>query len=175
MLGAAAAFQKQVTGSGVTLNATNNVGVLASVRWHFSPLVGIELNYGRVANAQTYTAPPYIFRLQNVTGEYSGAAVITPWHREKYEAFVLGGLGALSFYPKTIYVNGISNTLYLPRENKIAVLYGGGVDYKVYPHVALRLQYRGLVYKAQDYKYSRIFTGSTAHVAEPSVGVVLRF
>ena len=174
-LGGAAAFQKQVTGSGVTLTSTDNVGVLASLRWRIRPRAGIELNYARTPNAQTFNAPPYLFHLQNTTSEYTGAAVLNLFERGKYEPFVMGGIGSLSFYPKTIYVNGVSSALYEGTQTRLAFLYGGGVDYKVYSHIAVRLQYRGLLYKAQDYKVSRLFTGSTAHLAEPAAGVVFRF
>jgi len=174
-LGAVGGFQKQVTGSGVTLTSTDNVGVLASLRWRLAPRYGIELNYARTPNAQTFNAPPYIFRLQNISSEYTGAFVFSFLKRDKYEPFALGGVGDLSFYPKTIDVNGVQTSLYESRQNRLAFLYGGGVDYKVYSHVAVRLQYRGLLYKAQDYKLSRLFTGVTGHLAEPSVGIVFRF
>lgn len=179
MLGATESFPKQVTGTGVTLTSTDNLGFLGSIRWYATPRFGIELNYGRTLNAQTYNAPPFLFRVQNTTSEYSGAAVITPFETSRYHFFVLGGLGAVRFYPKTVYINGFS-TGYSggfgdTAQSRLAFLYGLGVDYKFFPHLALRLQYRGLLYKAQDYNSKLVFTGSTAHIAEPSAGIVFRF
>jgi hypothetical protein len=41
--------------------------------------------------------------------------------------------------------------------------------------VALRLQYRGLIYKAPDFNVQNLFTGAKGHMAEPSVGIVVKF
>jgi hypothetical protein len=38
------------------------------------------------------------------------------------------------------------------------------------------LQYRGLLYKAPDFRVpSLLFTGAKGHMAEPSAGIVLKF
>ncbi len=42
-------------------------------------------------------------------------------------------------------------------------------------HLALRLQYRGLVYKAPSFNVQNLFTGARGHMAEPSVGIVVKF
>jgi hypothetical protein len=49
------------------------------------------------------------------------------------------------------------------------------VDYRLLGGLGLRLQYRGLVYKAPDFGISALSTDSWTHTAEPSVGLVLRF
>jgi hypothetical protein len=42
--------------------------------------------------------------------------------------------------------------------------------------LALRLQYRGLLYKVPDFHVpSLFFTGAKGHMAEPSVGIVVKF
>lgn len=54
-------------------------------------------------------------------------------------------------------------------------VYGGGVDWTVLPHMGLRLQYRGNLYRAPD--LTRVFSSSGAftHTAEPMLGVFFRF
>ena len=78
---------------------------------------------------------------------------------------------------------------YLPssQQTKPAFLYGGGFDYRIFSilpvirkstlskHLALRLEYRGLVYKAPDFNVQNLFTGARGHLAEPSAGIVVKF
>lgn len=54
-------------------------------------------------------------------------------------------------------------------------LYGFGLNYRLMRGLGVRLQYRGLIYKAPDYGVSDISTGAWAHSAEPSLGLTLRF
>jgi len=54
-------------------------------------------------------------------------------------------------------------------------LYGFGLNYRLTHALGVRLQYRGLVYKAPDFRVSDISTGSWTHSAEPSLGLRLRF
>ena len=68
------------------------------------------------------------------------------------------------------------------KQTELAYLYGAGVDYRLPWRFALRLQYRGLLYKAPDFKVNPITgsavnfsTGSKGHMAEPSIGLVFRF
>ena len=73
------------------------------------------------------------------------------------------------------------------QQTKPAFLYGGGFDWRIFSSVplirrsvvtnylALRLQYRGLVYKAPDFKVQNLFTGARGHMAEPSIGIVVKF
>jgi hypothetical protein len=42
--------------------------------------------------------------------------------------------------------------------------------------MALRLQYRGLVYRSPDFGVpGRFFTGTRGHMAEPSIGIAVKF
>jgi hypothetical protein len=42
-------------------------------------------------------------------------------------------------------------------------------------HVALRAEYRGLVYSAPDFGLSALNTNTVTHTAQPSAGLVIRF
>ncbi len=56
-----------------------------------------------------------------------------------------------------------------------AFVYGGGVDYKIVQHVALRLEYRGFVYNRPDFGLAALSSNVTTHTAQPSAGVVISF
>jgi outer membrane immunogenic protein len=186
-LGATAVFSKSSTGNGTTDAPTNSGGFLATAGYRFTAKSAVELNYGITHNSQIYASAPNTFRIHNKATEFTGAYVFTPFETEKAEPFVFGGVGVLSFNPDTTFVNGVQTSIPAERRTQIAFLYGGGLDYRIfssiplirrYPaseHLALRLQYRGLVYKAPDFNISGLFTGAYGHLAEPSAGIVIKF
>ncbi len=60
-------------------------------------------------------------------------------------------------------------------EAKAAFVYGGGVDLGISKRFAIRVGYRGLVYKAPGFGNTLLKTGSITHLAEPVGGVTYRF
>jgi opacity protein-like surface antigen len=54
-------------------------------------------------------------------------------------------------------------------------VYGAGVDWTVLPHLGLRFQYRGNLYKAAALTTAFSSTNAFTHTAQPMVGVFLRF
>lgn len=174
-LSGGAAFSKQSQGSGVTLDPTNNVNIVASLRIKFARNSGLEFNYGRLKNSQLYTVPGLHFRIQSTVTEWTGAYVFRPAPRGKFAPFLFAGAGALVFNPDDTQVEGVEASIGADRQYKPAFLYGGGVDYRLYWRFALRAQYRGLFFSSPDFKVSTLFTGARGHMAEPSVGLVFNF
>lgn len=188
-LGGAAVFSKQSTGNGTVLTPTNSGAFLATGRYRYSEHSSVELNYSHTANSQIYFASPLTYRIQNTIGEYSGAYVFSFHQTERVEPFVFAGAAALVFYPSysSNSISGVPTYIPATQQTKPAFLYGGGFDYRIFSsvpllrrasvvnHLALRLQYRGLVYKAPDFKVQNLFTGARGHMAEPSVGIVVKF
>ncbi len=189
-LGGAAVLSKGSTGNGTTLDPTNSGAVVVTARYRFSDHHSVEINYAHTENSQIYFASPLTYRIQGTIAEYSGAYVYSFHESKKLEPFVFAGGAALIFYPgyNFNYVNNVQTYLPASQQTKPAFLYGGGVDWKVFAsvpilrrspmlsnHLALRLQYRGLIYKAPDFKIQNLFTGAKGHMAEPSVGIVVKF
>lgn len=188
-LGGGAVFSKQSTGNGTVLTPTNSGAVVITGRYRFSEHSSVEINYSHTANSQIYSAPPLTYRIHNTIAEYSGAYVFSFLQSERLEPFVFAGPAALIFYPSYTAdnINGVPAYIPASQQTKPALLYGGGVDYRVFSalpligksslskHLALRLQYRGLVYKAPDFKVQNLFTGARGHMAGPSVSVVVKF
>jgi hypothetical protein len=54
-------------------------------------------------------------------------------------------------------------------------VYGAGLDWTMLPHIGLRFQYRGNVYKAPDLASAFTSTNSFTQNAEPMVGAFFRF
>jgi hypothetical protein len=188
-LGGSAVFSKQSTGNGTVLTPTNSGAVLVTGRYRFTEHSSVEINYSHTSNSQIYFSSPLTYRIQGTIAEYSGAYVFSFRQTPKAEPFVFAGAGALVFYPGYNFntVNGVQTFLPASQQTQPAFLYGGGFDYRLFSslpfirrssltnHLALRLQYRGLVYKAPAFNVQNLFTGARGHMAEPSVGIVVKF
>jgi opacity protein-like surface antigen len=82
--------------------------------------------------------------------------------------FALAGVGLLLDVPSGDQSSTDTTT-------KPVFIYGAGLDWGLVPHLGLRLQYRGNLYKAPD--LTRLYTSTDAftHTAEPMIGAYLRF
>jgi opacity protein-like surface antigen len=187
----AGVFTKQSEGMGITQSATDGSNYFGTLRFRFNPKHSLALNYGRAKNSQIYQTG-FDFHVLNTISEFSAAYVYNPIKKGKFEPFVLAGGGVLRFSPSSTWEflpdflvdvpNRVQVNLNAAKQSEIAFLYGGGVDYRLPYRFALRLQYRGLLYDAPDFKLSAasgssvsFFTGSKGHMAEPSIGLVFRF
>jgi opacity protein-like surface antigen len=170
-------FSKTSTASlgSVSLNPTTSGGVLATFRYRFNHTNGVEVNVGHTSNSQVFSIPPDTFRVNTGITEFSGAYVLSPFHSSRIDPFVFAGGGTLRFNPGNQYIDGFQSSFGATSQRVLAVLYGGGADYRLWKALALRVQYRGLFYKAPDFGQTRLFTGALGHMAEPSAGLVIKF
>jgi outer membrane immunogenic protein len=175
-LGATAVFSKKSIGNATELVPTNSGAFLATARMRFTNRSSLALNFARTKNSQIYDTSSFTYRVPVTISEFSGAYVFSFMQSEKLEPFVFGGAAGLSFYVNSSYAD---TTTLIPigqtRQTQPALLYGVGADYRVWHRIAVRLQYRGLLYKAPDFSGPSFFTGARGHLAEPGVGVVLKF
>lgn len=172
-----AVFNKTSTSAdgGVTVSPTNSGLILGTFRFRFNRMNGIEVNGARSNNSQIFILGTNDYRAQTSVSEYTGAYVLSPFHFERIEPFLLAGGGVLRFYPSNQYINGNASFFDAAQQTSMAFLYGGGVDYRVWKRLGLRLQYRGLIYKEPTFHVTQFFTGVKGHMAEPSIGIVLNF
>jgi hypothetical protein len=182
----AGVLPRQTSANGIVQSPTKSGAFLATLGWRFSAKHTVELNYARGNDSQIYKTPN-IFRIQSNVTELSGAYVFSPLQTERFKPFVFAGLGALIFNPINTFVNTVQVAVPSTRQNELAILYGGGVDCAIFsslrgfrkssiaPHLALRLQYRGLSYKAPNFKNPDLFTGTRGHLAEAAIGLAIKF
>jgi opacity protein-like surface antigen len=170
-------FVTQSSGQQVTLAPTTSAGFLATYRHALKQRHAVELNYAFSRNSQNYTVTDLsgnqsLNSIRSSVHEASADYVFTPRKSARLSPFLLAGGGALIFSP----VNNSNNTAPgAATEAKGVFVYGGGADYRLLRNVALRLQYRGLLYQAPDFNIFGYSTGGWQHTAEPSAGVVYRF
>jgi len=172
-----AAFNKTSSSasSGVAVSPTNSGEILGTFRFRFNRMNGIEVTGARTDNSQIFILGTNDYRAQTSVTEFTGAYVLSPFHFAKIEPFLLAGGGALRFYPSNQFINGNPSFFGAAQQTSMAFLYGGGVDYRLWRRIGLRLQYRGLIYKEPTFHVTQFFTGTKGHIAEPSIGIVLNF
>jgi opacity protein-like surface antigen len=86
--------------------------------------------------------------------------------------YALAGGGALIFRP-TSDARAINSSI--DQQARAALVYGGGVDFDVAPHLGVRAEYRGFVYKTPDFGTATLDLDKITHTAQPSVGFFYRF
>ena len=160
-------------GNGIMRHTTQSGGILVNYRFHFNDWLAAEANYGYTRNTHQYFVTGGPFGVQANAHQTTGALVITlPSNIARTEPYVLAGAGALTFDPRFSQV-GTNGTPY--RQTKPAFVYGVGSNFNLSPRVALRLEYRGLVYKSPDFGLAMLDSPTTTHTAQPSVGFTIRF
>jgi len=176
-LGWGAVFNKTSSSatSGVAVAPTNSGEILGTFRVRFNRMNGIEVTGARTNNSQIFTLGTTDYRAQTSVTEFTAAYVLSPFHFERIEPFLLAGGGALRFYPSNQYINGNPSPFGAARQTSMAFLYGVGVDYRVWKRLGLRLQYRELIYKEATFHVTQFFTGLKVHMVEPSIGIVFNF
>lgn len=164
-------FTKSSNGNGIENQATETEGLLVGYRYNINRWLAAEANYGYDRNTQLYfgSAPA---RIQTNIHQITGSAVVKLPSFARLQPFVLAGGGALVFDP-----TGNAGGFFAgaTQETKGAFLYGGGVDYRLTNHFAVRAEYRGLVYKAPSFNLVNLNTDSWTHIAQPSAGIVFSF
>src|ERR1700723_231564 len=169
------AFSERTTGDGIVQSPSNAAGGIVEVRRIVNPLIGYEGTYSFNRANQVYlptvtcgvpcatiSAQAVSADAHEVTGDWVASIKILG-----VRPFALAGVGILFNQP----VGGQGNTT---SSNKGVFVYGAGLDWGLLPHIGVRLQYRGNLYKAPDLTKAFSSTGAFTHTAEPMIGVYLR-
>jgi opacity protein-like surface antigen len=167
-------FTKDSTGQGTTERSTNTGGFLVGYRYHFNRWLAAEGVYGYNRNTQQYFAPAGFSRIQSNVHQATGGFVFNVPAPAKFRIspYVLAEGGALVFDPTG---NAFGSVPGAQRQATGVFAYGGGADFPLLKHVALRAEYRGLVYNSPDYGLTTLKTNTITHTAQPSAGIVFRF
>ena len=166
-------FTKNSQQNGTLQHSTNTGGFLLNYRFHINGWLGAEASYGYDRNTQQNFTSSGNFGIQTNMHQATGALVANlPVSVARMRPYVLAGAGALVFDP-TGNTGGLVSGA--QRQARPAFVYGGGVDYRLVRHVALRLEYRGFVYDRPDFGLAALASNVTTHSAEPSAGVVVHF
>jgi len=185
------AFNGATSANGVKQSPSNSAGVLFEVRHISNPLVGYEVTYAYNGANQVYTPtvqPASSSACPSPGCSYIAAAVPAHAHEitgdwvvsvkaANLRPFALAGGGFLLNVPTANSVQIATNGLMTGTKNstQAVFVYGAGLDWTVLPHLGLRFQYRGNLYKAADLTNAFSSTNAFTHTSEPMVGAFLRF
>jgi opacity protein-like surface antigen len=173
------AFTGATNGNSVQESPSNAAGGLFEFRHISNPILGFEGTYAFNRANQVYSteygcpaqgpcpAPPsptpVSANAHEITGDWTPSV-----HISNLRPFGVLGIGVLLNEPAGSQSNTTSS-------DKAVYVYGAGLDWGLLPHLGLRLQYRGNLYKAPD--VSRLYTSTNAftHTAEPMIGAYFSF
>lgn len=174
------AFSGTTSSNGVMQSPSNSAGVMIELRHISNPIIGYEGTYSYNRADQRYTplAGVGTCPTNNLTcgtpaairanaHEISGDWIVSV-HGANLRPFALAGVGLLFNQPSSGQTDSTGAT-------KPVFIYGAGLDWGVLPHLGLRFQYRGNLYKSPD--LTTLFTSVNAftHTAEPMIGAYFRF
>ncbi|MGD0829404.1 MAG: outer membrane beta-barrel protein [Terracidiphilus sp.] len=172
------AFSGTTTANGVAQSPSNAAGGMLEVRHISHPWLGYEGTYSinRANQTYRYVDPPSCpagstgpcglqavsADAHQVTGDWIASVKVA-----HVRPFALGGVGLLLDVPSS--GQGASSNV------KPVFVYGAGLDWGLAPHIGLRFQYRGNLYKAPN--LTSLFTSVDrfTQTAEPMIGAYFRF
>jgi opacity protein-like surface antigen len=175
-------FPGATNGNGVAESPANAAGGIIEVRHIRNPLIGYEATYSWNRANQSYSSTSFACPVGTTPG--SGCTAPTPasvsanaheitadWVASlklaNLRPFALAGVGVLLNQPSGDQSNTTSDT-------KGVFVYGAGLDWGLLPHIGLRLQYRGNLYKAPDLTTLYTSTGAFTHNSQPMIGLYFR-
>lgn len=165
-------FTKDSNGNGISQHSTDTGGLIVGYRYHFDRWLAAEANYGYDRNTQQNFTSSGPFNVQANVHQATAALVVTLPAIHRVNPYALVGAGALVFDPTNNPGQSVPGAL---RQAKATLVYGGGLDFTVVRHVAVRAEYRGFVYNRPDFELAALNSQTTTHTAQPSAGVVFRF
>ncbi|MGA9070675.1 MAG: hypothetical protein WB424_10500 [Terracidiphilus sp.] len=185
------AFNGTTSADGVVQSPSNSAGALLEVRHISKPYFGYEGTYaynradrGYSLSANqvcptsgcSFTTGSIAAAAHEVTADYIVSVKIK---LTGFRPFALAGGGLLLDVPSSGQETTCNSLTSLCTQTSITTststkplfVYGGGLDWGLLPHIGLRFQYRGNLYKAPD--LTNLFTSSSAftHTAQPMIGV----
>ncbi|MGO9436891.1 MAG: outer membrane protein [Terracidiphilus sp.] len=169
-------FNNTTTGNGTIQSAANSGGGMIGARHIFSPLVGLEFNFGVRGSTYSLASVPSTcgarcsnqpITLSGIAPEFTADYVVSAKFGN-LRPFGLAGLGFVFTDPTGSAIG--TNSLSRP-----AWVGGGGADWNFASRLGLRMQYRALFYKAPDVFRGYSPTGEYVHTQEPMIGAFVRF
>lgn len=176
------AFNQSTSGNNTAQSPSNSAGGLIELRHTSNPILGFEAtySYNRANQHYSYNGPA-ISATCPTTGcpNLSPASVKANAHELTVDWIPSLGIG--SFRP--FGVLGLGLLLNEPTGSQTSTststqavyVYGAGLDWGLLPHLGLRFQYRGNLYKAPRLTTLYTSTDAFTRTAEPVIGAYFSF
>jgi hypothetical protein len=188
------AFNQSTSGNNTKQSPANSAGGLFELRAIKNPLVGFEGTYAYNRDNQGYSNLASVCPGAGTSCNISTAAISANAHEvtgdwivslkaANLRPFALAGGGLLLNVPTggtvtTTSCNVLNSlcqqtttTASTTTSFKGVFVYGAGLDWALLPHLGLRFQYRGNLYKASDMVNSFSSTNAFARNSQPVIGI----
>jgi hypothetical protein len=161
----------------VTLQTSNTVGALITLRYIKSPLVGFEGNYTYARYTENFNplgapvagAPVTGGGIQTNASEYTIGYVVHTPDLFNVHPFVAVGAGTTAFRP-TIQGGQQLNT-----QARATYYYSIGAESTFSPHFGVRAQFRQAFFLAPDFGQNYLTINHRTSTYEPGIGFFFRF
>jgi opacity protein-like surface antigen len=174
------AFNQSTSGNNTAQSPSNSAGGLIELRHIANPILGFEGTYSYNRANQSYSStlvnPPCPTNgctpLTAATVKADAHEITLDWIPSvpigNLRPFGVLGLGVLVNQPTGNQSSTSSST-------QAVYVYGAGLDWGILPHLGLRLQYRGNLYKAPHLSTLYTSTDAFTHNSEPMIGAYFSF
>jgi opacity protein-like surface antigen len=171
-------FPSSTSGYGIQENPASQAGFMLELRHISNPLMGYDVSYSFHRANQEYTGPTTCPTSTTCTTPFQAVranaqAVTLNWvvsfPLTNVRVFALAGGGFKKFDPSGTQSGNTQS------QTKGVFDYGAGLDWGLLPHLGLRFQYRGYVYRAPALATSFSPTDQFTKNAEPMVGAYFNF
>ncbi|HEY2858047.1 MAG TPA: outer membrane beta-barrel protein [Terracidiphilus sp.] len=175
------AFSGATDANGYTQSPANAAGGMFELRHIANPILGFEGTYSFNRDNQNFKADPTCGvscgNVTSATVKADAHEVTLDWVPSvgiaNVHPFGVLGIGALFDVPQS---GSTSSQISVSTQTvtKAVYVYGAGLDWGLVPHIGLRLQYRGNLYKTPN--VTQLFTSADkfTHTAEPMIGIYFR-
>ena len=166
---AGGSFTRKVTDSGITFDPTSAIDGTVGYRFYINRWLGVEGDYDLFRNSQKYISSTSTTRVPTNVGAATAAVVVNIPNplTKRFTSFISAGASEMLFYQH--------DTPGIDRQLKNAIMIGGGVDFPVSRHIAIRVQDKSFLYKAPDFKVADLHTNKYVETMIPSAGLVFSF
>ena len=173
------AFNQSTSGNNTAQSPSNSAGGLIELRHTSNLILGFEATYSYNRANQRYSfvhpppgsvCPPQGCTIESVKANAHELTVdwIPSVGIGSFRPFGVLGLGLLLNQPAGSQSFASSST-------QPVYVYGAGLDWGLLPHLGLRFQYRGNLYKAPHLTSLYTSTDAFTRTAEPMIGAYLSF
>ena len=157
-----------VTGNGVTVDTTDSIGGQGALRHSYHWWLGFEGSYDYTRFSEHYSNRP--FAVQHNMHEFAASYLVSGGSFFGFRPFALGGVSAVVFSPT---LNGGQNASW---QGEPGFNFSVGVNHALLTsHFGIRLQYRGVYYKAPNFGEPQLDSGAYRVTSEPMAGIYLKF
>ena len=170
------AFTGATSGNGTQQSPSNSAGGLIELRHISNPILGVEVTYSYNRANQSYSASAACpttgcTNISPASVKANANELTLDW----IPSVPIGNLRPFGVLGLGLLLNRPSGSPNSNSSTQPVYVYGAGLDWGLLPHLGLRFQFRGNLYKAPDLTTLYRSTGAFTRTSQPMIGAYLDF